>query len=150
MYPPALFDAVVRGFAEQIRADQSEAFQVVEPTPDAAPTFNLELLHVDAENILEEDWIAEDDVHGGALPPGLVMAVRRNEIGYFLSRKVYSYSTETEAFRLTRKKPIGLKWIDSDKGDRRAFNIRSRLVCTEMRRKGTDAILSATLPFGEP
>ena len=60
---------------------------------------------------------------------------------------MYSYSTEAEAFRLTRKKPIGLKWIDSNKGDRRAFNVRSRLVCTEMRRKGMEAIFSATPPL---
>ena len=62
-------------------------------------------------------------------------------------RKVYSLSTTAEAFRLTRRPPLKLKWIDTNKGDERLFNIRSRLVCTEIRRKGMEAIFSATPPL---
>ena len=60
---------------------------------------------------------------------------------------MYSYATDTEAWTVTRKKPLKLKWIDSNKGDRHAFNFRSRLVCTEIRRKGTESIFSATPPL---
>ena len=59
----------------------------------------------------------------------------------------YSLSTTVEAFRLTRRPPLKLKWIDTNKGDERLFNIRSRLVCTEIRRRGMEAIFSATPPL---
>ena len=66
---------------------------------------------------------------------------------YLLSRKVYSYATDAEAWTVTRKRPLRLKWIDSNKGDRNAFSIRSRLVGTEIRRKRTESIFSATPPL---
>ena len=40
-----------------------------------------------------------------------------------------------------------LKWIDTNKGDEKNFNVRSRLVCTEVRPRGTEAIFSATPPL---
>ena len=57
---------------------------------------------------------------------------------------MYSYATEAEAWSVTRKRPWKFKWIDSNKGDRNTFNVRSRLVCTEIRRKGAESIFSAT------
>ena len=101
---------------------------------------------VSAENE-DSQWEAEDDVHGGSLPAGLVRTARQKEIKYLKDRKVYSYATIGDAWRQTRKKPLKLKWIDTNKGDRRAFNVRSRLVCTEIRRKGTESIFSATPPL---
>ena len=93
------------------------------------------------------DWTAEDDVHGGSLPADLVIAARHKELKYLKDRKVYAYSTVAEAWRQTRKPPLKLKWIDTNKGDRRIFNVRSRLVCTEIRRKGMESIFSATPPL---
>ena len=75
------------------------------------------------------------------------MEARNKEIRYVHSRKVYSYATEADAWRLTRKKPLKLKWIDSNKGGLQNMNVRSRLVCTEIRRKGTEAVFSATPPL---
>ena len=40
-----------------------------------------------------------------------------------------------------------LKWIDTNKGDEKNFNVRSRRVCTEVRPRGTEAIFSATPPL---
>ena len=60
---------------------------------------------------------------------------------------MYSYATIEDAWRQTRKKPLKLKWIDTKKGDRRAFNVQSRLVCTGIRRKRTESIFSATPPL---
>ena len=93
------------------------------------PAFLLEILQVDKEDgelhaaeIDDDEWIAEDDVHGGTLPGSLVRAARQQEIKYLQSRKVYSYSTDAEAWSKTRKKPLKLKWIDTNKGDRLRFN----------------------------
>ena len=104
-------------------------------------------LQLDPEDPSDSQWEAQDDVHGGALPPELVRAARQKEIQFLQDRKVYSLSTTAEAFRLTRRPPLKLKWIDTNKGDKRLFNIRSRLVCTEIRRKGIEAIFSATPPL---
>ena len=40
-----------------------------------------------------------------------------------------------------------LKWVDTNKGDEDQPAIRARLVCMEFRRKGTDAVFSATPPL---
>ena len=47
----------------------------------------------------------------------------------------------------TGKRPHRLKWIDSNKGDSAHPNVRSRLVCTEVRPKGVEAIFAATPPL---
>ena len=52
-----------------------------------------------------------------------------------------------DAVRCTGRKPLRLKWIDTNKGDEVRANIRSRLVCTEVRPKGVEAIFSATPPL---
>ena len=101
-------------------------------------------------NVEERDWArwtAEDDVKGGWLPPNLVYDARLKELKYLNDRSVYSYSTVDEARRLTGRRPLRLKWIDTDKGGKGARAIRSRLVCTEVRPKGKEAIFSATPPL---
>ena len=43
--------------------------------------------------------------------------------------------------------PLRLKWVDTNKGGTENPNIRSRLVCTEVRRPGTEAIFAVTPPL---
>merc|ERR1712155_389724 len=92
-------------------------------------------------------WMASDDVKGGSLPAHLVHSARLKELKYLQDRKVYEYASVADAIRCTGKKPLGLKWIDTNKGDNVSVNIRSRLVCTEVRPKGVEAIFSATPPL---
>ena len=63
------------------------------------------------------------------------------------TRRVYDYFSTSEAVRRTGRRPLRLKWIDSNKGDTKDYNVRSRLVCTEVRRKGVEAIFAATPPL---
>ena len=165
VYPPALCKAIVKGAADE-RA--KEAKSVNPPAPcvrarlpqsvSTAPTFNLDLLRVDpdddgnmveeeGEEFREDEWEAEDDVKGGRLPPLLVHRGRRTEIDYLQGRKVYGYSTVLEARRVTGKPPLKLKWIDTNKGGHDNPEVRSRLVCTEVRRKDQVPIFSATPPL---
>ena len=60
---------------------------------------------------------------------------------------VYEYTSLSKAISAMGRRPLGLKWIDTNKGDETNFQIRSRLVCTEVRPRGTDAIFSATPPL---
>ena len=91
---------------------------------------------------------AVDDVHGGALPPDLVRQARAEELRYVHRRKIYGYSTRDECFRKTRRPPLKLKWIDTNKGGRarELMLIRSRLVATEIRRRGTEGHFAAAPP----
>ena len=45
------------------------------------------------------------------------------------------------------RNPVGLKWIDTNKGSAEASRCRSRLVCTEVRHQGVEPIFSATPPL---
>ena len=170
IYPPALCRAIARGVRKHIEQDnhrdltrQGKASRTLSSRCNdisgryvtaPAPAFNLELLAVDVEDdgnfeeeIDESEWEAEDDVRGGKLSAGEVFNARKRELDYLIRRGVYTYSTTAEARRVTNRAPIGLKWIDTNKGSVGQPNIRSRLVCTEVRRKGTEAVFSATPPL---
>ena len=90
-----------------------------------------------------EQWEAMDDVRGGKLSLQKVIDARVDEMAFIKKRKVYIYSTYEEAFRVTGKRPLGVRWVDTDKGDR----IRSRLCAQEFRRKWEEAIFAGTPPL---
>ena len=104
-----------------------------------------EALAMDDEHL--DDWYAEDDVKGGALPAGLVRKARQCELEYLRDRKVYQYAVTRDAIQRTGRQPLRLKWIDTDKGGVGHSKIRSRLVCTEVRRPGMEPIFAATPPL---
>ena len=84
---------------------------------------------------------------GGELPPHLVHRARIQELAYLKNRCVYEYASTSKAIQSVGRRPLRLKWIDTNKGDATHPVIRSRLVCTEVRPKGTEAIFSATPPL---
>merc|ERR1711978_462221 len=75
------------------------------------------------------DWKASDDVKGGDLPAHLVYAARLKELAYLKNRCVYEYASTDNATAAMGRRPLGLKWIDTNKGDTTNYDIRSRLVC---------------------
>ena len=99
------------------------------------PLPKLDILALDADEELQQEWEAEDDVKGGPLDPHEVKNARVKEMKYLWDMKVYEYSTVAEALARTRRKPVGLKWVDTNKGSAEAPRYRSRLVCTEARHK---------------
>ena len=58
------------------------------------------------------------------------------EIKCFWVMEVYEYSTEAR----TGRNQVGFKWIDTNKGSAEAPRFRSRLVCTEVRHKGSNQL----------
>ena len=60
---------------------------------------------------------------------------------------MYEYSTEAESRTRAGRNPVGLKWIDTNKGSAEAPRYRSRLVCTEVRHKGVEKIFLSTFPL---
>ena len=65
----------------------------------------------------EEDWTtASDDQSGEPLKPKLVRTARQEEISYFKSMDVYKKVPLKECRDKTGKAPIGVRWVDINKG----------------------------------
>ena len=75
-----------------------------------------------------EAW---DDVSGKALDPEKVKEARTEELGYFRRYEVYKKVPTKECWEKTGKAPIGVRWIDINKGDADNPEYRSRLVAKE-------------------
>ena len=88
-----------------------------------------------------------DDLTGLPLPPDLCRAARRKELEYFKSKGVWEMRTINEARRKMGRRPISVRWVETNKGDDEHPNIRSRLVACEIRTPGQDAIYAPTPPL---
>ena len=91
---------------------------------------------VAADALHERDGtVAFDDQSGEPLVPALMRAARLEEMAYFKEMKVYEKVSVEECMRATGRKPIGVRWVDINKGDSAQPNYRSRLVAKEFKGK---------------
>ena len=74
-----------------------------------------------------------DDLTGLPLPPELCKAARRKELEYFKSKGVWEMRSINEARMKMGRRPISVRWVETNKGDDEHPNIRSRLVAREIR-----------------
>merc|ERR1712155_160860 len=65
-------------------------------------------------------------------------------MGFVKQHRVYEYSTVSECRRITGCDPVGTKWLDTNKGDTKAPNYRSRWVAQQYRKAWVESIFSAT------
>ena len=93
------------------------------------------------------DLEAWDDVSGKALDPEKVREARKEELGYFHRYEVYEKVPTRECWERTGKAPIGVRWIDINKGDAENPAYRSRLVATEIKRDQREDLFAATPPL---
>ncbi len=99
------------------------------------------------EEFEENEWmIAVDDQSGEPLCPRMVKAARREEIVYFKEREVYEKVKTSECWEVTGKAPIGVRWVDINKGDTAHPNYRSRLVAMEFKTDNKPEWYAATPP----
>ena len=94
------------------------------------------------------DWEAEDDVKWRPFDPHEVKTARQRDVQYVLDREVCEDATEAEARARTGRNPVGLKWIDTNKGGAEVPRHRSRLVCTEVRHKRSRTDLLSNTALG--
>ncbi len=66
---------------------------------------------------------------------------------FFKRMGVYEYDTIDNAFKVTGKKPIGVRWVDVNKGDENNPDYRSRLVAKEINTGPNDDLYAATPPI---
>ena len=94
--------------------------------------------------MFEGDCEVWDDVKGCALDPAKVKEARRVEMGYVDKHQVYEYAPISECRQKTGAEPIETRWIDTNKGDTRNPNYRSRWVAKQFRRAWIETVFSAT------
>ena len=98
-------------------------------------------------NINDNDIEFYDDVSGRKLNPQIVEAARREELALFQKHTVYEKVPLQRCIDETGKQPIGIKWIDTNKGDETCPDYRSRLVAQEIKRSNLDEMFAATPPL---
>ena len=76
-----------------------------------------------------------------------VKKARAEEMAVFDQYEVCTKVPEQEAWDVTGKSPIGVRWIDINKGDTQNWEYRSRLVAKEIKRDKRDVMFAATPPL---
>ena len=141
-YPKQLCRAVTRGIVEQARMDSADVYSIVcEDLIDGL----YEINHIEHEpEIWKSYW---DDISGEKLDRDLTIAARREEIRGVHDMKVYKKVPIKMCISETGKRPIGTRWVDTNKGDKANPKIRSRLVAQELNRFKCPELFAATPPL---
>ena len=100
-----------------------------------------EMLYVD------RDGEFYDELSGSWLDPDRVKQARIEEMEEFRKHKVYEKVTIQECWDKTGRNPIGVKWVDVNKGDNSNPDYRSRLVAQEIKTDKREDLFAATPPL---
>ena len=117
-----------------------EALEVAQDDPEEAAGQHAAEIEVLS---LVGEW-ATDDVKGGPLVASKVRAAREEEMGYVRRRRVYAVTTRERAWAITGHAPIGVRWVDTDKG---GGVCRSRLCAKEFNKGHMDGLFAGTPPL---
>ena len=89
-----------------------------------------------------------DDISGKPLDWNLVKQAREEEMFEVKKHKVYEKVPLTMCYEETGKNPIGVRWVDINKGDEVHVEYRSRLVAQELKKHTWhDDLFAATPPL---
>ena len=94
-----------------------------------------------------------DEYTGLELRADGVRASRQEELDFFEKLDVWDIRSRKEALQRSGRSPLGTRWIDTNKGDQRREEYRSRLVVQETRRASSidpgdiAAVTSSTPPL---
>ena len=117
-------------------------------------TIETESMQEEAEEVLADEMFdfeqAWDDVHGKALDITKVRLGRKEEVEYMKSRGIWSEVSVHDCWRKTGKRPVSVKWVDTDKGTIEEPLIRCRLVARDFRVRGEkdrEDLFAATPPL---
>ena len=83
-----------------------------------------------------------DDITGQPLNPELCRIARKKELDYYHSKGVWSRRSVQEAWKLTGRPPISVRWVEVNTGDDDNPSYRNRLVAREIRMAGEDSIFA--------
>ncbi len=120
VYPEELCAQMLRGLLDQMRYDGRMR--------DTA------IGCVFAVEEIESEIMFWDDVSGEPLSTERVIRARLEEIEEFPKREVYDKVPISQCWERTGKAPIGVRWVDINKGDSVSPENRSRLVAKEIKK----------------
>ena len=104
-------------------------------------TFSMELDEMKAATL--EFY---DDMSGKRLNPDSVRSARREEMVEVHKHRVYTKVPIRQCLEETGRPPVGVRWVDVNKGDDQNPDYRSRLVAQELKRTGLIEDLFAATP----
>ena len=105
------------------------------------PAGSTTITEEEATNEILEAW---DDASGEGLDPATVLAARREKIADYKEMKAFIKVPISHCVARTGRRPIGVRWININKGDQYNVNIRSRLVAKEFNNKKCDDLFDGT------
>ena len=146
LWPLKLCRAVLEGMRNQLTKDRRLESGLVGIQQIIDEDVDLEVLKA-SDHRRDNPRRYFDDITGQELDPLLVEAARRRELEYFESKEVWEITSMKHAIQQGGRKPISVRWVDVNKGDDDAPNIRSRLVAREIRAPGTVSIFAPTPPL---
>ena len=148
-YTPQMIKAILRGLRNHYRKNRI--------TPAAYSSDNIDVLFsfrsledFEAGPTLDEPqpevhceptpWLATrgdkffDDVTGFPLDPTLVAKGRVEELEFLQKLGLWTPAPREECITRTGRPPIGVRWVDTNKGDQENPEVRCRLVVQETKR----------------
>jgi hypothetical protein len=147
-YPDELCMAIVKAIKIQKQWDAEGVYLI----GNVSINEFKDALKIPAEE--DEKWLQEamgetawDDISGEFLDADKVKEARRAEMSYYRKMGVYKKVPIKECLEKTGKPPIGVRWVDVNKGDRKAPLYRSRLVAKEFKKYKDDDLFAATPPI---
>ena len=159
VYPPGLCHAMCKGVEAQIEVDRKG--QLLRAGVNAGNNNNAKSMvnedkkmqekHLTADEDCDEELaMAWDDVSGAVLDPKKVREARAEEVQYVRDMNLYTKVPTKQWAERIGKQPIGVRWIDINKGDSKNPNYRSRLVAREINTYKRDDLFAATPPHWKP
>lgn len=134
-YPPKMVAAVLRAVKVELKKvkELSPLSEVVSSGPSPEDTGSEP-----TESYFDPDTYIEgmvfDSVTGMPLDMVKVQEARSEEMKWVEKQKLYEVVDESVCWEETGRAPIGLKWVDRNKGDSVHENYRSRLVVREIKK----------------
>ena len=88
-----------------------------------------------------------DDLTGQKLDPVLCRLARQKEMDFIREKGLWVKRSVKECYDRTKRPPVTVRWVETNKGDDVNPNIRSRLVARQIRGPGQDAVFAPTPPL---
>ncbi len=147
-YPEGLCKAIVRAVEIQKQWD-AEGMYFIGNVGLGEEKFKVKIPAEEEEKYMAEAMkeIAWDDISGEYLDPEKVKVARKAEMEYYRKMGVYRRVPLRECIEKTGKPPIGVRWVDINKGDRKSPLYRSRLVAKQFKKFKDDDLYAATPPI---
>ena len=145
VYPEELCRQIIRGLVEQMAEDGRIG---------AHRGKAMLAMGIGARDPIEEgndqamqSYETWDDVSGKPLDTAKVKKARKEEMVEFAKHGVYHKVPIQECWDKTGKAPLGIRWIDINKGDDKDEEYRSRLVAKEIKKDNREDLFAATPPL---